>query len=58
MATLENPYFTISSRDAGAVIAGVKAALLAKQGAAIPFRIEKVRVMTDLMAVLQASAGC
>lgn len=58
MAAGENPQFPISSHDADAVIAGVKAAFLAQHGAAIPFRIEKVRVMADLPAALQASAAC
>lgn len=57
VAAGENPQFPISSYDADAIIAGVKAAFLAKHGAAIPFRIEKVRVMADLPAALQASAG-
>lgn len=57
MAAGENPQFPTSSHDADAVIAGVKAAFLAQHGAAIPFRIEKVRVMADLPAALQASAG-
>lgn len=57
MAAGENPQFPISGRDTDAVIAGVKAAFLAKTGATIPFRIEKVRVMADLLAALQASMG-